>query len=522
MAAERDSQVPAGAVISGLFTIFLQRYGNGVGSEEFGIFTRFKYANMDEQQKNNIDEILERATYAAAIFNQYDQTQTDRIVKAVYKAGLNNRIKLAKMAAEETQLGRWEDKVKKNAIATQYVYENLKNKKTVGIISEDERSGIIEIAQPIGPILAVTPVTNPTSTTLFKSLIALKTRNPIIISPHRRAAKCSIEAARICYEAALGEEAPEDCIQWTTHTTREETQYLMQHPKLALILATGGTGLVHEAYSSGTPALGVGAGNVPVYMEKTADVPFAVDQVMRSKTFDYGTICASEQALVVEKEIAGKVKEELVRQGAYFLNPEEIKAVEKVAWFSGTKSMSPEIVGQSVEKIAVMTGITIPEGTRLLIAPLEKIGDEEPLSSEILAPILAYYEANDFDDAIRKCIDLNYHGGIGHTASIFSYDEEKMRKFSIMMNAGRIVVNMPSSQGAVGSLYNTLEPSFTLGCGTAGKNITTDNVSAHHLLNIQRITRRRMNVRMLNLGFDIYLDESVDADTLEREYNKNY
>lgn len=477
---------------------------------------------MEERQKQQIEEIIERATYAAAIFNQYDQSQTDRIVRAVYKAGLNNRIKLAKMAAEETQMGKWEDKVKKNVVATQYVYENLKNQKTVGIISEDVQTGIIEIAQPIGPILAVTPVTNPTSTTLFKILIALKSRNPIIISPHRKAANCSIEAARICYEAALAAEAPEDCIQWTTHKSRDETQYLMQHPKLALILATGGTGLVHEAYSSGTPALGVGAGNVPVFIEKSADIPFAVDQLIRSKTFDNGTICASEQALVVEQEIAGKVKEEMKHQGAYFLNPAEKQAVEKVAWFAGSKSMSPEIVGQSVEKIAAMAGISVPENTRILVVPLETIGEDEPFSSEILAPILAYYEAEDFDAAIRKCIDLNYHGGIGHTASIFSYDEEKIRKFSIMMNAGRIVVNMPSSQGAVGFMYNTLEPSMTLGCGTYGKNITTDNVSARHLLNIQRITRRRMNERMVNLGFDIYYDESNDADILEREFNKNY
>ncbi|MBE0646389.1 MAG: aldehyde dehydrogenase family protein [Bacteroidales bacterium] len=477
---------------------------------------------MEEQQKQQIEDILERATFAAAIFNQYDQQQVDRIVKAVYKAGLNNRIKLARMAAEETKMGNWQDKVKKNVVATQYVYENLKNQKTVGIISEDVQTGIIEIAQPIGPILAVIPVTNPTSTIMFKILIALKSRNPIIISPHRRASKCSIEAARICYEAAMSADAPEDCIQWSTHKSREETQHLMQHPKLALILATGGTGLVHEAYSSGTPALGVGAGNVPVYIEKSADIPFAVGQLIHSKTFDNGTICASEQALVVEKEIASKVKEEMKRQGAYFLNPEETKAVEKVAWFAGSKSMSPEVVGQSVEKIASMAGISVPENTRILVAPLEKIGDDEPLSSEILAPILAFYEADDFDDAIRKCIDLNYHGGIGHTASIFSYDEEKIRKFAIMMNAGRVVVNMPSSQGAVGFMYNTLEPSLTLGCGTYGKNITTDNVSARHLLNIQRITRRRMNERMVNMGFDLYFDESVDADTLETEFNKNY
>jgi len=482
----------------------------------------FKQLNMDEQKRQQIDEILEKATFAAAIFNQYTQEQTDRIVKAVYKAALNHRIPLAKMAAEETQMGRWEDKVIKNVVASQYVYENLKNQKTVGIISEDEQTGIIEIAQPIGPILAVTPVTNPTSTTIFKILIALKSRNPIIISPHRKAARCSVEAARICYEAALEADAPEDCIQWITHGSREETQYLMQQKRLALILATGGAGLVHEAYSSGTPALGVGAGNVPVFIEKSADIPFAVDQLIRSKTFDNGTICASEQALVVEREISEKVRMEMTKQGAYFMDPGETKAIEKVAWFAGSKSMSPEIVGQSVEKIAAMAGIRVPEGTRLLVAPLEKIGEEEPLSSEILAPILAFYEAKDFDDAIRKCIDLNYHGGIGHTTSIFSSDEEKIRKFSVMMNAGRILVNMPSSQGAVGYMYNTLEPSLTLGCGTSGKNITTDNISARHLLNIQRVTRRRMNERMVKLGFAVYMDPKLEADHLEKEFNKNY
>ncbi|MFH1159374.1 MAG: aldehyde dehydrogenase family protein [bacterium] len=477
---------------------------------------------MEENNKKNVEEIIEKATYAAAIFNQYDQEQVDRIVRAVYKAGLNNRIRLAKMAAEETQIGKWEDKVKKNAFATQYVYEDIKHQKTVGIISENEQTGIIEIAQPIGPILAVTPVTNPTSTVLFKVLIAMKTRNPIIISPHRKAAKCSIETARLCYEAALSADAPEDCIQWTTHKSREETQALMQHPKLALILATGGTGLVHEAYSSGTPALGVGAGNVPVFIEKSADIPYSVEQILRSKTFDNGTVCASEQALVVEQAISNQVKEELIRQGSYFLNKEQIKAVEKVAYFAGTKSMSPDIVGQPVERIAEMAGIEVPEGTRLLLAPLEKVGDDYPLSSEILAPILAFYEVKDYEDAIKLCIDLNYHGGIGHTVSIFSSDEAKIRQFALVMNAGRILVNMPSSQGGIGGIFNTLEPSMTLGCGTAGKNITTDNVTARHLLNIQRITKLRLNVRTLRFGFENYLDEALDADALEREFNKYY
>jgi len=477
---------------------------------------------MEEFRQISIDEIIEKATYAAAIFNQYDQEQVDRIVKAVYRAGLNNRIRLAKMAAEETQMGNWEDKVKKNAFATQYVYEDIRNQKTVGIISENEQTGIIEIAQPIGPILAITPVTNPTSTILFKVLIAMKTRNPIIISPHRKSAACCSETARLCYEAALSADAPEDCIQWTTHKTREETQALMQHPKLALILATGGSGLVHEAYSSGTPALGVGAGNVPVFIEKSADIPYAVEKILQSKTFDNGTICASEQALVVERIISQQVIDEIIRQKGYFLNPEQTKAVEKVAYFEGTRSMNPEIVGQPVERIARMAGIDIPEGTRILLAPLKKVGKEYPLSSEILAPILAYYEVNDYEDAIRLCIDLNYHGGIGHTVSVFSSDENKIRQFALVMNAGRILVNMPSSQGGVGGIFNTLEPSMTLGCGTAGKNITTDNVTARHLLNIQRIAKPRLNVRTIRFGFDNYLNESLDADTLEREFNKYY
>ncbi|MFC1770843.1 aldehyde dehydrogenase family protein [Candidatus Margulisiibacteriota bacterium] len=477
---------------------------------------------MTTPNEVNINEIMEKATFSSAIFNQLDQKHVDRIVKAVYEAGFNARIKLAKMAAEETKIGKWEDKVIKNVVATQFVYEDIKNLKTVGVISENDQTGIIEIAQPLGPVLAVTPVTNPTSTVLFKILIALKSRNPIIIRPHSSAVDCSCEAARICYEAALKEDAPEDCIQWIKSTTREQTRELMSHKKLAIILATGGGGLVKAAYSSGKPALGVGAGNVPVYIEQSADVKFAIDQIFLSKTFDNGTICASEQAMVVDKDISEQVISELKQKNAYFLSQEEIKKLEPIAYNFEKQVMNADIIGQPVSVIAKAAGLNIPDSTTLLIAPLKGIGDDYPLSSEILAPVLAFYIADDFDAAVNLCIDLNFHGGVGHTVSMFSNDQEKILNFSTVMNAGRIVINTPSSQGAVGGIYNTLPPSLTLGCGTGGGNITTDNITATHLLNIQRIAKRRLNMRFETFDTSKYFNESLDAKTIEKEFNLNY
>ncbi|MCX5973958.1 MAG: aldehyde dehydrogenase family protein [Coprothermobacterota bacterium] len=469
----------------------------------------------------NVDEVMQRAIQAAAVFSQLDQEHTDRIVCAAYRAGFNARVQLAKMACEETQLGKWQDKVMKNVLATQLVYEDIKDLRTVGVISEDRERGIVEIAQPLGPILAVTPITNPTSTVMFKILLALKTRNPIIIRPHNKAIRCSNEAARILYEAALSEDAPEDCVQWLGNTTREETHALMSHKKLALILATGGTGLVKSAYSSGTPAIGVGAGNVPVYIERSADIPFAVEQILVSKTFDNGTVCASEQAAVTERIVADQVEAEFRRQGAYFLNKEEIQKVTEVAFDREQGVMSMAVVGQLATHIAHLAGIEVPPETLLLMAPQKKVGRDYPLSSEILAPILAYYVVEDFPEAVNLCIDLNYHGGIGHTASIFSNNEKAIRDFAITMNAGRILVNTPSSQGAVGAIYNTLDASLTLGCGSGGKNITTDNVSARHLLNIQRIARRRVNAELAQFDKSLYLDEGVDAAMLETLYYRN-
>jgi acetaldehyde dehydrogenase/alcohol dehydrogenase len=475
----------------------------------------------EEIQTQTVNDVLQRALRAAAVFNQLDQEHTERIVRAVYEAGFNARVRLAKLAYEETKIGKWRDKVIKNVLATQLVYEDIRNEKTVGIISEDRERGIVEIAQPMGPILAVIPVTNPTSTLLFKTLISLKTRNPIIICPPHKAKQCCAEAARICYEAALQEDAPEDCIQWLTSVSREQTQALMSHPQLALILATGGTGLVRTAYSSGTPTLGVGAGNVPVYIERSADVPFAVEQILLSKTFDNGTVCASEQALVVERCLAEAVREEFERRRGYFLSEEEVGRLEAVAFSRERGLMNPEIVGQPASFIAAKAQLAAPPEVELLIAPLKGVGDKHPLSAEILAPILAFYVVDDFEQAVNLCIDLNYHGGIGHTASIFSNDDEKIKSFALLMNAGRIVVNTPSSQGAVGGLFNTLSPSLTLGCGTGGKNITTDNVTARHLLNIQRIARRRENLRLRQFDQNLYFDESKDAVEIERVFNRN-
>ena len=296
----------------------------------------------------------------------------------------------------------------------------------------------------------------------------------------------------------------------------------MSHKALALILATGGTGLVKSAYSSGTPTLGVGAGNVPVFIDASADIPFSVSQILMSKLFDYGTICASEQAVVVESAIAEAVREEFKRQGAYFLSPEETAKLEAVAFDAAKGAMKPDVVGQSAAVIAQKAGIAAPADVRILVAPAAGVGEKYPLSAEILAPILAFYVEPGFDDAVNRCIDLNFYGGIGHTVSLYANDEARIKEFALLMNAGRIVVNTPSSQGAVGGIFNRLSPSFTLGCGTGGKNITTDNVTARHLVNIQRVARRRDNQRFTRFDANLYLDESLDADAIDRMFNRNY
>lgn len=468
-----------------------------------------------------VDEVMEKAAIAAAVFNQLDQEQTDLIVRKAFAAGFDARVRLAKMAAEETGLGIWEHKVLKNVLATLLVYENIAKERTVGVLSHDEHSGIVELAQPLGPIFAITPVTNPTSTVMFKILIALKTRNPIVISPHKRSLKCCAEAARLLYLAALAAGAPEFCVQCLTETSHEQTQAIAAHPRTALILATGGSSLVHAAYSSGTPAIGVGPGNVPVFVDTSADLFFAVESILVSKTFDNGTVCASEQAVVVEKSIAAALEQEFERQGAHFLSEAEKQKVAAVAVDPKTGMMTPEIVGQSVEKIASMAGIAVPVGTRLLIARLAGIGREHPLSGEVLAPLLGFFVAENYDHAIKLCTDLNYLGGIGHTVSIYANDERRVHDFATLMNAGRVLVNQPSTQGAVGGLFNSLATSFTLGCGSGGKNITTENISARNLLNIKRVCRRRPNQAWFRFDASKFLDESRGAEELLADYHRN-
>lgn len=467
-------------------------------------------------------QILAKATIAAGIFNQYDQERTDRIVETVARTGFNNRVQLAKMAREETKIGVWEHKVLKNVLATQLVFDNIRNEKTVGILSHDERSGITEIAQPLGPIFAIIPVTNPTSTVMFKILIALKSRNPVIISPPRKAMRCTVEAARLCYQAALEADAPEDCIQWLPESSREWTHAMMSQPGIALILATGGTGMVRAAYSSGTPAIGVGPGNVPVFIDRSADLPFAISSIILSKTFDNGTVCASEQAIIAEQSFAAQVRAEFEKQNCYFLKAEEIRKVEAIAVDKDSGTMNPAIVGQPVEAIAKMAGINPPAGTKIMLAEQKGVGREYPLSGEILAPILAFYTCPNLDEALKTCIDLNYFAGIGHTASIYANNEKVIETFGNLMNAGRVLVNTPSSQGAVGGVFNTLLTSFTLGCGAGGKNITTENISARHLINTKRVCRYRSNERWNRFNSAKYQDEKLSWDAILAEFNKNY
>ncbi|MGQ9464249.1 MAG: aldehyde dehydrogenase family protein [bacterium] len=439
----------------------------------------------------DIERILDNAIRAAETYRAYDQKKINQITKAVYRAGFENRYHLAKLAFKETKLGKWEDKVIKNTIATKFVYEDIKNAKTVGIINEIKNKGIIEIAEPVGPIFAMTPITNPTSTALFKILIAVKTRNPIIIRPHGSAKKCTTEACRILYEAAIKAGAPEYCIQWIKISTKEETLALMSHKKISLNLITGSLELVRAAYRSGNPTIGVGPGNVPVFISKTADIPFAVEQILISKTFDNGTICASEQAVVVEQDIADKVIDEFKKRKAFFLSAREIKLLEPVVFDCSKAVMKVEVIGQPAARIAEMAGFKIPGDTSVLIAPLEEVGPHCPLSMEILAPILAFYIAKDFNHALELCYQINQHGGLGHTASIFTNQKSEIAQFASVIKAGRILVNTPASYGALGGTYNKLKPSFVLACGTMGKNITADNISVRHLLNIHRIAIRK-------------------------------
>lgn len=453
-----------------------------------------------------VNEMITQAKEAAAIFTQYTQEEVDNIVYRVAKAGAAKRVELAKMAAKETGMGVFEDKAIKNLFATEYIYNDIRDIKTVGLINDCPEQGLMEFAEPLGVILGITPSTNPTSTAMFKILLALKTRNSIIISGARNAIKSTNEAARILYEAAVEAGAPDYVVRWVEHPSRELTHALMTSNDISLILATGGTGLVHASYGSGNPAIGVGPGNVPVYIEKSADIAQAVNDILLSKTFDNGMICASEQALVVDHTIKEQVEEKFKEMGAYFLSKEETKILENIVIDPKKQSMNPKVVGQSPQKIGEIAGINIPANTRILIAYMDGVGEEYPLSREKLCPLLGFYTVKSFDEAVNLCTDLTHFGGLGHTASIFSKDSDVIKEFGKTINAGRIVVNSPSSHGGIGDIYNCLHPSLTLGCGAGGRNITTDNVTVTHLLNIKRISKRMLNMKWFRVPSRIYFE----------------
>jgi acetaldehyde dehydrogenase/alcohol dehydrogenase len=468
-----------------------------------------------------VDDLLGRATRAAEAFRQLGQEQVDRIVEAVYKAAWNSRVELARLALEETGMGILEDKILKNSYATLLVYEDIRSRRTVGVISHDPVLGVSEVAQPRGPVLATIPVTNPTSTTIFKALICMKTRNPVIFSPHRGARRCIRETSRILAEAAETAGAPADAIQSISRSQAEHVERLMKHPRLALILATGTSSIVRTAQQSGTPTLGVGPGNVPIYVHHTADVEHAARSIVFSKTFDNSTICGSEQAIVVEPDVDSQLRPLLEQAGAVFCTPEQTTALGMVCIDLQRRRMRAEIVGQSARFIAGRAGFSVPEQTRILIGEPAGVGPDHPLSYEILAPVLAYYRVESYPRAIETCEALNRWGGVGHTVGVYANDERVVEDFA-MMNAGRILVNTPSSQGAIGGTFNTLRPSLTLACGTEAGNVSTDNISTDHLLNIHRVARLRPNFRWLDKARARSVDERVDADEIRSIYNRNW
>ncbi|MGI0479972.1 bifunctional acetaldehyde-CoA/alcohol dehydrogenase [Geminocystis sp. CENA526] len=453
----------------------------------------------------SLEQLIANVKQAQKKYANFTQEQVDRIFKRAALAANSARIPLAKMACEETGMGIVEDKVIKNHFASEIIYNKYRDEKTCGVIEKDECYGIEKIAEPLGVIAGIIPTTNPTSTAVFKTLLALKTRNAIILSPHPRAKKCTIEAARIVRDAAIAAGAPEDIIGWIDEPTLQASQALMQHPDIKLILATGGPGMVKAAYSSGHPSLGVGAGNTPAVIEKSAHIKMAVSSIMLSKTFDNGMICASEQSIIVENAIYDEFRQEFELRGAYFLQGEEIDRLRNILLKDGR--INADIVGQSVQKIAQLANITIPADSKVLIGEVEKIGYDEPFAYEKLSPILAMYRADNFEDGTEKAAQLVEFGGKGHTSSIYiSPDKHKeIAYFESKMETARVLVNTPSSVGAIGDLYNfRLDPSLTLGCGSWGGNSISGNVGVQHLLNIKTITERRENMLWFRVPPKVY------------------
>ena len=453
---------------------------------------------------NMINNLVTKANKAKEDMLKLDQEAIDKIVAAMAKAGLDKHIELAQMAVEETDRGIFEDKVTKNIFATEYVYNSIKYTKTVGVIEENDQEGYMMVAEPIGVVAGVTPVTNPTSTTMFKTLISIKGRNPIIFSFHPSAQKCSSEAARILRDAAIEAGAPENCVQWIEVPSLEASSALMKHNGVSLILATGGPGMVKSAYSSGKPALGVGAGNVPCFIEKSADVRQAVNDLILSKTFDNGMICASEQAVIVEESIYDEVVGLMKSYNCYFVEGKEKELLEKTVINPETKSLNPNIVGQSPYKIAQMAGFEVPKDAKMLVAEIGGVGMDYPLSKEKLSPVLACIKVKDAKEGIQRCVDMTEFGGLGHSAVIHSNNDDIILEFSQKVRTGRLLVNAPSTHGAIGDIYNVNTPSLTLGCGSMGNNSTTDNVSAVNLINVKKVTKRRVNMQWFKVPERIY------------------
>src|SRR5580765_809693 len=461
---------------------------------------------LDDGRIAYLEGLVRQARTAAAVFTQFTQEDVDRIVKAMVLTGLEQAQYLARIAVEETKLGVIEDKVIKNMVASEFVYNYVKDKRTVGVIREFPERNLVEMAEPIGVLFSLTPITNPTSTVLFKCIMAIKTRNAVIFSPHPQAWHCCSEAVKIMYETALKHGAPEGVFTCLESHTLQDNAYLMRHKDVSLIDATGGPGAVKAAYSSGKPALGVGSGNTPAYLEKTADLSTAVVDIILSKTFDNGTICASEQTVVIDDEIYNVVLKKFAELGTHICNEKETELLARTIIDPKTGFMQPMAVGQKATDIARFAGLSVRPDTKLLIAPIQGVGREHPLSVEKLFPVLSVYRAKSVDEALKVCIDVNHAGGLGHTAVIFSRNDEVISKFSEVMNAGRIIVNSPGSIGALGAVYNDLVPTFSFGCGTGGGNSTTDNVNIYHYLNIKRVARRTQAHMWFRVPNQIYFN----------------
>ncbi|EKS40584.1 bifunctional acetaldehyde-CoA/alcohol dehydrogenase [Staphylococcus epidermidis] len=479
------------------------------------------YESNKDEVTQMIDSLAEKGQEALKELSKKSQQEINDIVHQMSMAAVDQHMHLAKLAYDETGRGIYEDKAIKNLYASEYIWNSIKNNKTVGIIGEDKQKGLTYVAEPIGVICGVTPTTNPTSTTIFKAMIAIKTGNPIIFAFHPSAQQSSKYAAKVILEAATKAGAPKDCIQWIEVPSIEATKQLMNHKDIALVLATGGSGMVKSAYSTGKPALGVGPGNVPTYIEKTAHIKRAVNDIIGSKTFDNGMICASEQVMVVDKEVYTDVVKEFKLHQTYFVNKNELQQLEDTIMNEDKTAVKPDIVGKSAVDIAKLSGISVPEKTKLLVAEIDGIGKDYPLSREKLSPVLAMVTAKSTGHALQICEDTLKFGGLGHTAVIHTEDSQLQQKFGLKMKACRVLVNTPSAVGGIGNMYNELIPSLTLGCGSYGRNSISHNVSAVDLLNIKTIAKRRNNMQWFKLPPKVYFEENsvmylTEMDNVER------